>query len=187
MSAGAVLRAPSVMALRRMWTDLDDCFRAAQQGAALLVRGGSVLPLTSFCGVTVFPVVAWDAEATSFRTRHGFPPAATIEGARVLIDAGVPSALRTIAFIGVGPPTPMRRSLRPLRSLAWTIGLLPRLPRAPMLAHEFDLQGSALVVAEGDHVVVKVRGDGGPLPSANLSESWRRIYEESLYAWALEA
>jgi hypothetical protein len=59
--------------------------------------------------------------------------------------------------------------------------------RSPLVSEEYDAQGTALVVVDGQRVNVHVGGDPGVTPGSYLSPLWRRIYEERLFEWAVRS
>lgn len=184
-----LLQAPS----RAQAADSDWCDPGARDAAAARVTtsilpGASVLPITRFLDATVYPLVVWDRRALDLRLTTMVGPATTMESALHLVEIGAPSVLRVAGMVGVGASTPMRRALRPLRALARTIAMFPHYPsRSPLAAEEFDAQGTALVIAKAEDIVVHVPGDLGARPGSHLSALWRRVYEERLFEWAMRA
>lgn len=188
MSISTVLRAPRRGSADRAWGESALRDAAAARVTTTLLPGAALLPLTTFLDANVYPVVVWDRRSLSARLSRLDGPAASIDAARDLLDAGCPTVLRVAAMIGVGAPTPTRRALRPLRSLARTIGMFPRFPRrSPLVAEEFDAQGTALVICDKTSVAVHVGGDAGVRSGSALSPLWRRVYEERLFEWAIES
>lgn len=170
--------------------DADSATR--DEAAALvtteLLPGASVLPITAFLDATVYPVVVWDRRALSKRLAQMDGPGTSTDAVRELQNAGSPTVLRVAAMIGVGAPTATRRALRPLRSLSRTVGMFRAFPsRSPLIAEEFDAQGTALVVCDGGVVDVHVGGDAGVRAGSSLSPLWRRVYEERLFEWAMRS
>lgn len=188
MSISTVLQAPRRNAADRAWGELGLRDAAAAHATTTLLPGAAVLPLTTFLDANVYPVVVWDRRALSARLSSMDGPAVSMDAVRDLVDTGCPTTLRVAAMIGVGAPTPTRRALRPLRSLARTIGMFPAFPRrSPLVAEEFDAQGTALVVCDESSIDVHVGGDAGLRAGSELSPLWRRVYEERLFEWAIRA
>lgn len=188
MSNSNVLQAPDQNAIDRMWGEPGARDGAAAHATTTLLPGAAVLPLTKFLDANVYPVVVWDRRALSARLTRMEGPAVSTHTVRDLLDAGRPTVLRVAAMIGVGAPTPTRRTLRPLRSLARTIGMFPEFPRrSPLVAEEFDAQGTALVVCDESSIEVHVGGDAGVRAGSVLSPLWRRVYEERLFEWAIRS
>lgn len=188
MSNANVLQAPHRNAADRAWGETGVRDAAAAHATTTLLPGAAVLPLTKFLDANVYPVVVWDRRALSARLSSMDGPAVSTDAVRDLLDAGCPTALRVAAMIGVGAPTPTRRALRPLRSLARTIGMFPGFPRrSPLVAEEFDAQGTALVVCDESSIDVHVGGDAGVRAGSALSPLWRRVYEERFFEWAIRS
>tara|TARA_R100000365_G_C2747920_1_gene78394 strand:+ start:5071 stop:5691 length:621 start_codon:yes stop_codon:yes gene_type:complete len=188
MSNSNVLQAPRPNAADRAWGERRVRDAAAAHTTTTLLPGAAVLPLTTFLDANVYPVVVWDRRALSARLSSMDGPAVSTDAVRDLLDAGCPTALRVAAMIGVGAPTPTRRALRPLRSLARTIGMFPAFPRRSLLvAEEFDAQGTALVACDESSIEVHVGGDAGVRAGSALSPLWRRVYEERLFEWAIRS
>lgn len=188
MSNSNVLQAPRRDAADRAWGDPEVRDAAAAHAITTLLPGAAVLPLTTFLDANVYPVVVWDRRALSLRLNRMDGPVVSTDAVRDLLDAGCPTVLRVTAMIGVGTPTPTRRALRPLRSLARTIGMFPVFPRrSPLIAEEFDAQGTALVVCDETSIEVRVGGDAGVRAGSALSPLWRRVYEERLFEWAIRS
>jgi hypothetical protein len=188
MSITNMLQAPRRGAADRAWGELGLRDGAAARATTTLLPGAAVLPLTTFLDANVYPVVVWDRRALWLRLSRMDGPAVSTDAVRDLLDAGCPTVLRVAAMIGVGAPTPTRRALRPLRSLARTIGMFPAFPRrSPLVAEEFDAQGTALVVCDASSVEVHVGGDAGVRAGSALSPLWRRVYEERLFEWAIRS
>lgn len=182
------LSTPHYRALDTPWAGAGGRQAAAAAVTAQLFPGAAVLPLTTFCQAHVHPVVVWDRRMLAERLQAGTEPATSPDSVRRLFELDVESPLRVAGMIGVGRPTAVRRSLKPLRSLCRTVAMLPQFPaRSPLVVQEFDAQGTALVVSDGDGIVVHVPGDPGPLPGSALSALWRRVYEERLFDWALRS
>lgn len=170
------------------WAGSPGRSAAAAAVTAQLFPGAAVLPLTTFCGAHVHPVVVWDRRVLARRLHDSAVPAASPDAVRRLIADDVESPLRIAGMIGIGRPTAVRRSLRPLRSLSRTVVVFAQFPgRSPMVVQEFDAQGTALVVSDGESVVVHIPGDPGPAAGSSLSPLWRRVYEERLFDWALRS
>lgn len=188
MSVANLLQSPRRNAADRVWGELGLRDAAAAYATTTLLPGAAVLPLTTFLDANVYPVVVWDRRALSARLIRMDGPAASTDAVRDLLDAGCPTVLRVAAMIGVGAPTPTRRALRPLRSLARTIGMFPAFPRrSSLVAEEFDAQGTALVVCSEMSMKVHVGGDAGVRAGSALSPLWRRVYEERLFEWAIRS
>ncbi|HEY0249069.1 MAG TPA: hypothetical protein VGC45_12485 [Gryllotalpicola sp.] len=188
MSISTVLQAPRRNAADRAWGEPALRDAAAAHTTTTLAPGAAVLPLTTFLDANVYPVVVWDRRSLSARLGRMDGPAVSTDAVRDLLDAGCPTVLRAAAMIGVGAPTSTRRALRPLRSLARTIGMFPTFPRrSPLVSEEFDAQGTALVVCDESGVAVHVGGDAGARAGSALSPLWRRVYEERLFEWAIRS
>lgn len=188
MSISNVLHAPRRNAGDSAWGEPELRDAAAARVTTTLMPGAAVLPLTKFLDANVYPVVAWDRRALYSRLSLMDGPAVSTDAVRDLLDAGCPTVVRVAAMIGVGAPTPTRRALRPLRSLARTIGMFPAFPRrSPLVAEEFDAQGTALVVCDEARIEVHVGGDAGVRAGSALSPLWRRVYEERLFEWAIRS
>ena len=188
MSLDVTLSAPPHRDLDTPWAGPDGRKTAVAAITAQLFPGAAGLPLTTFCRAHVHPVVVWDRRILAQRLHASVGPATSPDGVRRLIDLDVESPLRAAGMIGVGRPTAIRRSLKPLRSLCRTVAGFAQFPaRSPLVVQEFDAQGTALVVSDGDSVVVHVPGDPGPMPGSALSPLWRRVYEERLFDWALRS
>ncbi|MDQ1138340.1 hypothetical protein QE410_003139 [Microbacterium sp. SORGH_AS 1204] len=188
MSITNVLQTPRRSTADRAWGELELRDAAAARATTTMLPGAAVLPLTTFLDANVYPVVVWDRRALSLRLSRMDGPAVSTDAVRDLLDAGSPTVLRVAAMIGVGAPTPTRRALRPLRSLARTIGMFPAFPRrSPLVAEEFDAQGTALVACDGTSIEVYVGGDAGVRAGSVLSPLWRRVYEERLFEWAIRS
>lgn len=184
-----LLKAPSAShASDSGWSHADVRDRAAALLTTEVFPGACLLPLTVFLDATVYPVVVWDRRALEARFTAMVGPATNSEGVWRLEDDEVPTVLRVVGLVGVGAPTATRRALRPLRALARTIAMFPSFPnRSPFVAEEYDAQGTAIVVVDGEKVDVRVGGDAGVRPGSSLSLLWRRIYEERLFDWAMRS
>lgn len=188
MSLDVSLSAPLHRDLDTPWAGSVGRQAAVAAITAQLFPGAAGLPLTTFCRANVHPVVVWDRRVLEKRLHASVAPATSPDAVRRLIDLDVESPLRAAGMIGVGRPTAVRRSLKPLRSLCRTVAAFARFPAAsPLVVAEFDAQGTALIVSAGDGVVVHVPGDRGPMPGSSLSPLWRRVYEERLFDWALRS
>ena len=188
MSMDVSLGAPSHRRLDVPWAGSSGRRAAAAAVTEQLFPGAAVLPLTTFCGAHVHPVVVWDRRVLA-RRLHGIAvPGVSPDAVRRLIERDVESPLRVAGMIGIGRPTAVRRSLRPLRSLSRTVAVFAQFPgRSPLVVQEFDAQGTALVVSGGEGVVVHVPGDPGSAAGSSLSPLWRRVYEERLFDWAMRS
>lgn len=188
MSMAVTLRAAPHRDLDAPWAGTSGREAAAAAITAQLFPGAAMLPLTTFCRAHVHPVVVWDRRVLAQRLHAPVVPATSPDAVRRLIELDVESPLRVAGVIGVGGPTAVRRSLKPLRSLCRTVAAFAQFPaRSPLVVQEFDAQGTALVVSDGDEVVVHVLGDPGPMSESALSPLWRRVYEERLFDWALRS
>lgn len=189
MSLDVSLGAAPKHRLDAPWAGSPGRSAAAAAVTAQLFPGAAVLPLTTFCGANVHPVVVWDRRVLARRLNGGAVPGVSPDAVRRLIEVDeVESPLRVAGMIGIGRPTAVRRSLRPLRSLSRTVAVFAQFPRrSPLVVQEFDAQGTALVVSDGQSVFVHVPGDAGPAAGSSLSPLWRRVYEERLFDWAVRS
>ncbi|WP_061781698.1 hypothetical protein [Microbacterium hominis] len=188
MSLDVSLSAPLHRDLDAPWAGPAGRQAAVAAITAQLFPGAAGLPLTTFCRAHVHPVVVWDRRVLANRLHASVAPATSPDAVSRLIYLDVESPLRAAGMIGVGRPTAVRRSLKPLRSLCRTVAAFAQFPaRSPLVVEEFDAQGTALVVSGGDGVVVYAPGDPGPMSGAALSPLWRRVYEERLFDWALRS
>lgn len=188
MSMDVSLGAPLHRRLDAPWAGSPGRSAAAAAVTAQMFPGAASLPLTTFCGAHVHPVVVWDRRVLARRLHSGAMPGVSPDAVRRLIEVDVESPLRVAGMIGIGRPTAVRRSLRPLRSLSRTVAVFAQFPgRSPLVVQEFDAQGTALVVSDGQNVVVHVPGDPGPAAGSSLSPLWRRVYEERLFDWAMRS
>lgn len=188
--AFAPILAPASSSLhRKRWADAD-VLTLVTSSAALFAPGASVLPLTRFTGVLVFPVVVWDLEAVAWRSQVR-PDPILDEGtiARLVDDPSVgdpPAPLAIHGFVSVAEPPAALRALSGLRALGRTIAGVSAGDRlSPELQTRFDLQGTAVVALESQELLVP--GDPGPAPGARYDSFWRRVRVEQLYSLAVQA
>lgn len=168
------------VAMSRQWTSFCPT-STAQQVVSQLWEIGQALPMASFLGSRVFPVVVWSEEALARRAEVSCRPVLNPKAVQhVLADpecaAVTPAVLRIVGFVGLSPLRTVRRELAGLRAVARTVALVPpgARPRALTLA-EFDAQGTTVAVPEGRGANVIVGGDPGPREGSAMSPIWLRF------------